>query len=442
MHLRENIFFSDGERFDADNVVFCYKMNSARGDSSYADFLDVVKIDNMTVKVSLKAANANFLYVAMNMVQQPSHIYIEKVGPIETTNPVNYTNYAGIDASIGTGPYVLTGWDSLAGTLTWKVNEDYWGGVPSLKNVTVRLYSTTNVMMMALLGGEIDTIYNYVAQGMDDSYLGKVLQKGNINVMTVNYTGLPTTLFFNYDSNLGANKTIRQAIRLAINYTEVIDLIALVSGTMAKEGVIPPGNIYFTETDELMYNKAQAAALLDAAGIVDTNSNGVRELNGEEINLRVIIRSEQEDSIRAWELVEEYLEEVGLGVEVSVLSSALFTSAFRTTRAFDILTFIMTPAGVAMYAGYGTTYTQRNKFCNITDPAYLGIVDGLLSTTDPGEREVLAAQIQEYYAEEASMITLYWTYYLQPYNDRLTGFVTNPYWGILCEDTYFNLAYA
>jgi len=133
---------------------------------------------------------------------------------------------------------------------------------------------------------------------------------------------------------------------------------------------------------------------------------------------------------------------VGLGVEVTVLTSAQFTSAFKNTRDFDILTFIMTPAGVAMYAGYGTTYTQRNKFCNITDPAYLEIVNALLSTTDPDEREELAAEIQAYYAEEASMISLYWTYYLQPYNDRLTGFVTNPYWGILCEDTYFNLAYA
>ncbi|MDD1772966.1 MAG: ABC transporter substrate-binding protein [Methanomassiliicoccales archaeon] len=441
-YLRENVTWSDGEAFTADDVVFTYQMNDARGSSTYADFSDVVKIDDYTVKVILTTANANFLYVGINMVQQPSHIYIEKVGPLSTTDPVDYTNYDELDASIGTGPYILTGFNSLAGTLTWTVNENYWGGVPSLKNVTVMLYSTTNAMMMALLDGEIDTIYNYVSQGMDDSYLGKILQNGNINVLTVNYTGLPTTLFFNYDSDLGANKTIREAVRYAIDYAEVIELIALVSGTMANEGVISPGNIGYIDTDELEYNMTKAEALLDAAGIVDTNSDGVRELNGEEINLKVIIRSEQEDSIRAWELVEEYLEEIGLGVEVSVLSSAQFTAAFKTTRDYDILTFIMTPAGLAMYAGYGTTYTQRNKFCNITDPVYLELVNDLLSTTDADERAALTAEIQEYYAEEASMISLYWTYYLQPYNDRLTGFVTNPYWGILCEDTYFNLAYA
>ena len=442
MHLRENVTFSDGVAFDADNVVFCYRMNSARGDTSYAGVRNVVKIDEMTVKVILTEANANFLFVAMNMVQSPAHIYAAQVGPVESTNPVNYTNYAGLDASIGTGPYMLTGWNSLAGTLTWTVNEDYWGGLPTLKNVTVRLYSTTNAMMMALLSGEIDTIYNYVSQGMDDSYLGKVLQSGNIDVMTVNYTGLPTTLFFNYDSELGSNKTIRQAVRYAIDYAEVIELIALVSGSMANTGVISPGNTYFTDTPVLEFDASEAEALLDAAGITDSNSDGTREFGGEEIVLKVIIRSEQEDSIRAWELVEEYLEDVGIGVDVHVLISADFTAAFRTTRDFDILTFIMTPAGLGMYAGYGTTYTQRNKFCNITDPVYLGLVNDLLSTSDPDERRALAEEIQEYYAEEASMIPLYWSYYLQPYNNRLTGFVTNPFWGILCLDTYFSLAYA
>lgn len=439
-HLRQGVHWSDGERFDADDVVFNFLMHKKRASSTYTEITNVSKVDDFTVKVKLSAANSNFLYIGMNMVQQPSHVYLEKVGPVATTNPVNYTNYAGLDASIGTGPYILTGFNSLAGTLTWTVNPDYWGGTPTLKNVTVRLYSNTNAMMMALLNGQIDTIYNYVSPGMDDSYLGKVLSDVDLNVMTIDYTGLPTTLFFNYDSTLGSNHTIRHAIRSAIDYQEVIELIALVSGSMANEGVVPPGNQYYIDTAQLMYDKQAAIALLDAAGIVDTNSNGVRELGGQEVVLKVIIRSEQEDSIRAWELVEEYLEDVGLGVDISVLSSAEFTNAFRTTRNYDILTFIMTPAGVAMHAGYGTTYTQRNKFCNITDPDYLAIVNGLLSTSDPGEREDLAAQIQTYYAEEASMIPLYWSYYLQPYNKRLSGFESHPYWGILCEETYFNLA--
>jgi len=156
------------------------------------------------------------------------------------------------------------------------------------------------------------------------------------------------------------------------------------------------------------------------------------------------VRQEQTDSIRALQLVEEYLEEVGLGVQIAVLSSSQFSLHFQRAEntTFDILTFIMTPAGLDMHAGYGTTYTQRNKFCNITDTVYTDIVDALLSTDNMTVRETLASDIQDYYVDEQPMIALYWSYYLQPYSKSFTGFVGHPYWGILCSETFMNLQYA
>lgn len=443
-NLRQGVVWSDGEPFSADDVVFNWEMKSARGDTTYNDVNSVTKIDQHTVEVSLNSPNANFLIIARNMGQSPSHIYLENVGPLDTTPIVDFTNYNEIDASIGTGPYVLSSWDPLAGKLVFEYNENWRGDEPSLKKITISLFTNTNALMMALLSGTIDTIYNYVQPGMDNFYLGQVISNKNVDVMSINNTGLPTTLFFNYDSELGANKSIRQAIGYAIDYEEVIRLVALVSGSMANKGLIPPGNAFWKDTEQNEHNVTKANQILDDAGIIDTKDNGIRELNGEDIELRIIVRSEQTDSIRALELVEEYLNEIGLGVEIAVLSPAQFADHFRREAgtSFDILTFIMTPAGLDMHAGYGTTYTVRNNWTGLTEGPYIDIVNALLATDDPEEIEVLANQIQDYYAEERMMIALYWNYYLQPYNKEFTGFVGHPYWGILNMETFMNLEYA
>ena len=443
-NLRQGVVWSDGEPFDADDVVFNYRMKSARGDTTYTGFVNVTKVDQYTVNVTLSTPNSNFLVIARNMVQSPAHIYLEKVGPLETTAIINFTNYNEIDGSIGTGPYKLTDYNQLAGTLTFEVNDNYRGQSPSLKKIVISMYSNNAALMMALLSGTIDTIYSYVSPGMDNFYLGQVLSSSTVDVMTINYTGLPTTLFFNYDSPLGSNLSIRQAVGYAIDYEEIIRLVALVSGSMANKGVISPGNLFWKDTPINEYNVTKAMQILDDAGIVDTNNNSIREFNGTDIQLRIIVRQEQTDSIRALQLVKEYLEEVGLGVQIAVLSSSQFTLHFQRAEntTFDILTFIMTPAGLDMHAGYGTTYTQRNKFCNITDTVYTDIVDALLSTDNMTIRETLASDIQDYYVDEQPMIALYWSYYLQPYSKSFTGFVGHPYWGILCSETFMNLQYA
>ena len=75
----------------------------------------------------------------------------------------------------------------------------------------------------------------------------------------------------------------------------------------------------------------------------------------------------------------------------------------------------------------------------VDDPEYQSIVDRLASTQDKDERAELAADIQNYYAEEMPQFTIYSLNIIQPYNARYEGWEINPLHGILSYGTLFNL---
>lgn len=428
-HLRDVVTWHDGEKFNADDVVFTSVMMKSLASSTYANIERIDKINDLTVKVVLKTPNANFLYVALNMLAYPEHIYKDIADP---------KNYNEVRGSTGTGPYKLVSWDQLAGTMKFEVYNGYWGGSPSVKEITFYMYRTTDIMMMALMKGDIDTIYSYNT-GMNSYYVAKLLPYDNIRIMSINNTGIPACLYFNYDSETTGQKAFREAVRYAINYDQIVNLIAVGYGEVANTGVISPGNEYYLETEKLEYNVTTAAALLDSIGITDKGSDGIRDMpNGDPLVLKFLLRNVDADNIRIYELVKANLAAVGVQSDITLVTSAQYVPSINT-RDYDITMFTMTPAGLKMYAGYGTQYTVNFKMCNITDPAFADIIADLFDTSTDEERQQLAHDIQTYYAEDASLVSLYWNYYLQPYNTKYTGYVGHSTWGILCYDTFFGL---
>ena len=61
----------------------------------------------------------------------------------------------GVNAYIGTGPYVLTDFvtDEYA---VFEANENYWGEQPKIKKITVKVIPDNQTRILALEKGEID----------------------------------------------------------------------------------------------------------------------------------------------------------------------------------------------------------------------------------------------------------------------------------------------
>lgn len=135
--------------------------------------------------------------------------------------------------------------------------------------------------------------------------------------------------------------------------------------------------MYYVDTAPLTYNLNESKKILDGLGYKDRDSDGFREMpDGSPLKPTIYVSNAFDDAVRASDLVRGYLNAAGIAVNVKVVDQSTFNSV---PGNHDMLIFPATPAGMRMYAGFGSTYIDGRKLkpSNVTDPAYLSIVDGL-----------------------------------------------------------------
>src|SRR5699024_9976505 len=138
--------------------------------------------------------------------------------------------------------------------------------------------------------------------------------------------GFSSTLLFLNESRAPFDvKEVRQAISYAINTQELVDVILLGRGTVASPGFVSPNDkLYNPETPAHEYNPEKAKELLDQVGFVDVDGDGFRENEkGEPVALEILVSSSKSTTIRAAEIIGEYLGEIGLNAKSTVLESGM-----------------------------------------------------------------------------------------------------------------------
>jgi peptide/nickel transport system substrate-binding protein len=79
------------------------------------------------------------------------------------------------------------------------------------------------------------------------------------------------------------------------------------------------------EAGQYAFDLEQAKQILDAAGYDDANGNGIRELDGKDINLTYYILSDSTTAAPNAEFVTGWLKEIGIGTTVKTVSSSKLT---------------------------------------------------------------------------------------------------------------------
>src|SRR6185312_3705040 len=203
--LRPNVKFHDGSPLTADDVVYTIQeqanpKNAGNALSTFSGVLKpdgVVKVDSSTVAFHLEGANGNFPYLVSN--DNYNSIIVPKGTDFAKWNKT----------FIGTGPFKLKSYTTNVGA-NFDANPDYWGGAPNLDSTQFSFYTSQQPQILALQGGTVDVIVQFVVQGAQ-----ALLSGGSYNIVKLK-SSLHRELSMRNDQSPFTDKRVRQAVALTL----------------------------------------------------------------------------------------------------------------------------------------------------------------------------------------------------------------------------------
>jgi len=422
--IRDNLFWSDGKKVTAEDVVFSVKYTGDHNPNArwIKDTLEKTEV----LDGNRAVFHFNKPYTRLNLEFATYNIFPEHVWK-NIQDPMKYLN-AGLN--IGFGPFIIEKIDLDAGTVIFSQNPFWAGEKPSLDGFEIHIYKNSDILSLALEKGDVDTYYKY-ASSYPYAGLQRLEKTGGFAFSETLNMGL-VFLAFNLEKKPFSNPVFREAFSYIINYEELLKLDALGYGKKPNRGFVPPSMGGYMETQALKYDPEKALELFDKAGYTEDKRK--------DLTLSVLVRS---DWNRVAELIQDYLSAVGI---VSTVRSLDLNSwaAEKDNFNYDVTITRTTPWGMLMHAGWGTGYydsrrSGRGVLHSVEDPEFLNLCDIVLGTTDKNRLSELGEEVQDYYARNLPGIPLYWNTIVIPYNKDFTGWKPDPLYGIYNLDTFVTL---
>lgn len=275
-HLRDDIYFSDGEQLTSADVKWTYENAiDSYMYSTHADGFDSIECpDDFTVVFTCANAKPDMLYQIIPIL--PEHIWsaAEDIFSYEA------------EQLVGSGPFIYSPERSASGSTAFVKNENYWGDVPVIDVLVFTEYDNSDAMAQALKLGEVDACYTLEKTQLDILQATEGIEAGTYNSFGFEYLG------YNLLDELCADQSIRHAIDYCTDKNLVVEMSY---GGLAEVAYGPVSNTGFeyAPAEARDFNIKKANAILDDAGYKDTDGDGIREMNGKKISLELITSSDR-----------------------------------------------------------------------------------------------------------------------------------------------------
>jgi peptide/nickel transport system substrate-binding protein len=323
MHLRDDLVWSDGTPLTADDFIFTAEMainpaNTVASTYPYDNIETILSPDPQTIVITFFEPFAPWLATMWHGVL-PAHI----LRPVyEAEGTIDNAEW-NLNPTVGCGPYVLENWES-GSYAKFIRNENYWGDAPLIDEVFFLFVPDDASQVAALLAGDGD-VGTFIA--VSDV---PTLQDAGITIVT-QPSGYNEGLFFLVNEEIGhpalMDVRVRKAIAMGIDRESLNQdlLLGLTQVPASFWDALP----YYNDPplENYPYDPAAAAALLDEAGWVDSNGDGVRDKEGVELELvyATTIREIRQDTQA---VIQQQLAEIGIAVEIPSYDADLYFSGY------------------------------------------------------------------------------------------------------------------
>ncbi|MEK7115270.1 MAG: peptide ABC transporter substrate-binding protein [Patescibacteria group bacterium] len=324
--LKKDLFWDDGQKLTADDVVFTIQTIQDQNAQSpiYHQWQDVLaeRLDENEIRLTLKNPYAFFIDNLKELRPIPKHIFADI--PVTNFRLSNYNL-----EPVGSGPYkYLALKKEKNGFITkykFEINPKFYGEKPYIENLNFKFFNNIDDLINSLNKGEI-----IAAGGLDADITQKI--KRNVQSFQIN---IPRyyALFFNLSdtSPLIKNREVRWALSLAIDKNKIINS-ALHNGAMIINGPIFPGLEGYNQDfyKKNTFNIEEAKKTLAAANLKFPSTGGPM------IDLIIPRISFLTDTAN---IIKENWEELGLKVNLIIIDSNDIVNQYIKTRNYSAIIF-------------------------------------------------------------------------------------------------------
>lgn len=346
--LQEGLVWSDGVPITSADVKFTYDaiMSDAVQSPRKADVAAIASfevVDERTYVVTLAAPNCTIWGSAFaSIVPLPAHKFAADFSDFMTSA----FNTA---PDVGSGPYLFE--ERAAGEyLRLKANPLYRLGEPKIPALVFRILADPATLNQAVQTSSVDYAFMYPEDFMqipDASMVNTyIFPNNNTPIVLMNYQD-PTDPKPAYDENGNLNELVpnkffadirvRQAV--AMGYDKGALAIVSGEGSVPLTGPITPAwyNTYdMSAIEPWPYDPERAKALLEEAGWVDTDGDGVREKDGVkfEVDLAYSPLVTLWSNIAA--VLQDQLGQIGIKVNVNSMEWSAYLSEVLLPAKYDL----------------------------------------------------------------------------------------------------------
>jgi peptide/nickel transport system substrate-binding protein len=387
--------------------------------------------DDYTAVFTLKTSYSGFLD---QISRQPGITISPRHFWENITDPQHYQD----TQFIGTGPFKYANAES--GYFAYTVNDRYYGKIPKISGVILKVITNADSKVLALKNGEID-----VVSGITPAVAQSLTGEKNIGLYTINDTGAYEVAFNlnQYPANISG---FRHAMSHAIDRNTIISLFGTGCPTETTF-LIPSLAGDFVNPAEMGmydYNLTKAQELLENAGFTRNPEGVLIGPDGKPVTVTIPLGgkggSASEQKIVT--VLKNDWEKLGIAVSTvsfddqtqyrkAINNNAVFIDGFPVTLHDDadaLVNFAITPA-------------QNKNYYNYNNSEYNSLVSQIQNTPDPATIRRLAYRMQDLLARDVPSVPVCTTDTIVAYrSDRFTGWDIGPgYHSVLDPKVLTNL---
>lgn len=438
--IRQGVTWHDGAPLTAHDIAFTYNFYHDHIDFPYLPtytehFASIEAPNETTVVITLDEPIPNMEAQLVFLYVLPEHIWSQQ---LDGNGPQEFQNLE----LVGSGPFRLVDYAQNE-YVHLAANPDYFGKQAQVDELIFQSFGNADTLVQALQTGQVDMITE-----LPKTALPVLRNAENIELVT----GPPLApeladIFFNQIDPANCptaeggkctghpalrDRTVRQALAHATDKQQIIDVLLLGLGTPGLT-LLPDSLTYWynEQLQDYAFDLAAANRLLDEAGYVDGDGDGVREMpdGTNPLNFRLLWADDTPDAPRMAELLSQTWGQIGVAVEPQTYDPDALLALCCPAFDYDIIIWgwQMDPdPNLLLKVMTSDAIPNGSSEAGYSNPRYDELYAQQTVELDPAKRRALIDEMQELVHEDVVYIVPYYAQFAQAYRtDRFTGWIVD-----------------